>query len=153
MIFGFLPQNLKTEAVAVAFSIAWPGGTVEPGPGDDQAGDWLATFRRGLYGCLTARADELFELADAVLCAGGPVRRWRGLSLAGELLVGARSAARQRQIFGSASLVGQTQQAAWRRNWADIRGRRRRLAVCRCGTRPAYVSSMVKIILRIGASS
>ena len=82
MIFGFLPQNLKTEAVAVAFSIAWPGGTVEPVPGDDQAGDRLATFRRGLYGCLTARADELFELADAVLCAGGPVRVLAGLSLA-----------------------------------------------------------------------
>jgi hypothetical protein len=82
MIFGFLRQNLKTEAVAVAFSIAWPGGTVEPGPGDDQAGDRLAAFRRGLYGCLTARADELFELADAVLCAGGPVRVLAGLSLA-----------------------------------------------------------------------
>jgi hypothetical protein len=78
MIFGFLRQNLKTEAVAVAFSIAWPGGTVEPGPGDDQAGDRLAAFRRGLYGCLTARADELFELADAVLCAGEPVRVWPG---------------------------------------------------------------------------
>ena len=24
--------------------------------------------------CLTARADELFELADAVLCADGPVQ-------------------------------------------------------------------------------
>ena len=29
MIFGFLPQNLKTEAVAVALSIAWPGSCVE----------------------------------------------------------------------------------------------------------------------------
>src|SRR5260370_40946191 len=74
MIFGFLRQNLKTEAVAVAFSIAWPGGTVEPVPGDDQAGDRLAAFRRGLYGWLTARADELFRLADAGLSAGGPVR-------------------------------------------------------------------------------
>src|SRR5260370_12639229 len=82
MIFGILPQNLKTEAVAVAFSIAWHGGTVEPGPGDDQAEGRLAAFRRGLYGCLTARADELFELADAVLCAGGPVRGPAGLSLA-----------------------------------------------------------------------
>jgi hypothetical protein len=64
MILGFLPQNLKTQAVAVAFSIAWPGGTVEPGPGEDQARDRLAVFRRELYGCLTARADELFEVAD-----------------------------------------------------------------------------------------
>jgi hypothetical protein len=31
-------------------------------------------FRRQLYGCFTARADELFELADGALCAGGPVR-------------------------------------------------------------------------------
>jgi hypothetical protein len=82
MIFGFLRQNLKTEAVAVAFSITWPGGTVEPGAGDGQAGDRLAAFRRGLYRCLTARADELFELADAVLCTSEPVRVLAGLSLA-----------------------------------------------------------------------
>src|SRR5262249_41923514 len=74
MIFGFLRQNLKTEAVAVAFSIAWPEGAVEPGPGEAQARLRLVAFRRGFYGCLTARADELAELADAVLCAGGPVR-------------------------------------------------------------------------------
>jgi DDE superfamily endonuclease len=82
MIFGFLRQNLKTKAVAVAFSIAWPEGAVEPGPGEARARDRLAAFRRGLYGCLTARADELFELADAVLCAGGPVRVLAELSLA-----------------------------------------------------------------------
>jgi hypothetical protein len=35
-------------------------------------------------GCLTARADELSELADAVLCADGPVRDLAGLSLAPE---------------------------------------------------------------------
>jgi hypothetical protein len=64
MIFGFLPQNVKTQAVAVAFSIAWAEGAVEPGPGEDQARDELAGFRRQLYGCFTARADELFELAD-----------------------------------------------------------------------------------------
>ena len=34
----------------------------------------LAWFRRDFYGCLTARTDEIFELADAVLCADGPVR-------------------------------------------------------------------------------
>ena len=73
VIFGFLPQNWKTQAVAVAFSIAWPGGTVEPGPGEDQARDRLAGFRRELYGCLTARADELFELAGAVLWDGDAI--------------------------------------------------------------------------------
>jgi len=82
MIFGFLPQNLKTQAVAVAFSMAWPGSEVEPrAEGNVQAQDRLAAFRRQLYRCLTARADALFELADAVLCADGPVRVLAGLSL------------------------------------------------------------------------
>jgi hypothetical protein len=34
--------------------------------------------------CFTRRADVLFELADAVLCADGPVRVLAGLSLAPE---------------------------------------------------------------------
>ena len=38
----------------------------------------------GFYACLTARADELCELADAVLCADRPVRNLAGLSLAPE---------------------------------------------------------------------
>nr|WP_202919266.1 transposase [Saccharothrix deserti] len=33
----------------------------------------LLGFRQGFYGCLTARADALFELADAALCTDGPV--------------------------------------------------------------------------------
>ena len=43
----------------------------------------LSRFRRDFHACLTARADELCELADAVLCADGPVQepgrpcRWR----------------------------------------------------------------------------
>ena len=44
----------------------------------------LSRFRRDFHACLTARADELSELADAVLCAGGPVRCLAGLSLAPE---------------------------------------------------------------------
>ena len=44
----------------------------------------LARFREEFYGCLTRRADTLFELADAVLCADGPVRTLAGLSLAPE---------------------------------------------------------------------
>jgi hypothetical protein len=44
----------------------------------------LSGFRQGLYRCLPARADALFELADAVLCADGPVRTLAGLSLAAE---------------------------------------------------------------------
>jgi hypothetical protein len=41
----------------------------------------LSQFRREFHACLDARADELFELADAVLCADGPVRDLAGLSL------------------------------------------------------------------------
>ena len=44
----------------------------------------LARFRREFHACLTARSDEVFELADAVLCAGGPVRNLAALSLAPE---------------------------------------------------------------------
>ena len=91
MIFGFLPENLKTQAVAVVFSIARERAGVE-GAGAGASGrdavkaaqDRLAAFRRGFYGCLTARADELFELADAVLCSSGPVRVLAGLSLESE---------------------------------------------------------------------
>jgi hypothetical protein len=44
----------------------------------------LSRFRLDVYGCLTGRADELCELADAVLCADGPVQTLAGLSLAPE---------------------------------------------------------------------
>src|SRR5580700_8119994 len=44
----------------------------------------LSRFRLEFRACLTARGDELFELADAVLCADGPVRTLAGLSLAPE---------------------------------------------------------------------
>jgi hypothetical protein len=41
-------------------------------------------FRLDFHTCLTARRDELLELADAVLCADGLVRTLAGLSLAPE---------------------------------------------------------------------
>src|SRR5499425_3627458 len=44
----------------------------------------LAGFRLDFHACLTARADELCELADAVLCADGPVRNLAALSLVPE---------------------------------------------------------------------
>ena len=44
----------------------------------------LSRFRRDFHACLTARADEQCELADAVLCADGPVKTLAGLSLAPE---------------------------------------------------------------------
>ena len=42
----------------------------------------LSRFRREFHSCLDARADELSELANAVLCADGPVKTLAGLSLA-----------------------------------------------------------------------
>jgi hypothetical protein len=58
--------------------------SLQAGAADVESFAVLSRFRRDLHGCLTARADELCELADAVLCAGGPVRSLAGLSLAAE---------------------------------------------------------------------
>ena len=41
----------------------------------------LTGFRQEFYRCVTARADALFELCDAVLCAEGPVTSLPELSL------------------------------------------------------------------------
>jgi DDE superfamily endonuclease len=49
-----------------------------------EAADRLRRFRGELYGCLGRRADELFELTDAVLCAEGSVRSLVGLCLVPE---------------------------------------------------------------------
>src|SRR5258708_5974488 len=86
MIFGFLRQNLKTQCPGAAGGVAWTGGggEQEPDDGRTRACEGLGSFRGELHGCFTARGDELFELADAVLCAEGPVRTLVGLSLAPE---------------------------------------------------------------------
>jgi hypothetical protein len=57
----------------------------DTGPGDTpaQRGD-LAWFRQEFYRSLAARADALFELTNAVLCADGPVRSLVDLSLVAE---------------------------------------------------------------------
>ncbi|MFI9389241.1 transposase, partial [Kutzneria sp. NPDC052558] len=44
----------------------------------------LVAFRQAFHDCLTRRADALFELTDALLCAPGPVTSLVELSLAGE---------------------------------------------------------------------
>jgi hypothetical protein len=44
----------------------------------------LDVFRRELYRCFSARADALFELADALLCSDGPVRSLVDLTLTAE---------------------------------------------------------------------
>jgi hypothetical protein len=82
IIFGFLSQSSKTRAVAVDSSVPYRRA------GGEQAGraglEELGWFRAELYGCLTARADALFELTDAVLCAEGPVRTLVELALTPE---------------------------------------------------------------------
>ena len=65
----------------MAFSMTWLEAGVEGPASEDQARGVLAAFRGELYRCLTARADALFELADAALCADGPVRVLAALSL------------------------------------------------------------------------
>jgi DDE superfamily endonuclease len=52
-------------------------------PGRVEAVEELSRFRTDFYGCLDARADALFELAEAMLCAEGPVVSVPELSLAG----------------------------------------------------------------------
>ena len=81
IIFGFLPQNLKTKAVAVAFSMAWAEARAGAGEERDQARGRLAGFRRELYRCLGRRRDVLFEVADALLCRQERVHMLAELSL------------------------------------------------------------------------
>jgi hypothetical protein len=68
------------HAVAVLYL---PYAEVPGEVGPAGAGD-LASFRREFYRCLTARADALFELTDAVWCSAGPVRTLVELSLCPE---------------------------------------------------------------------
>lgn len=44
-----------------------------PDAGPGEAFAQASRFREDLFGCLTARGDELFDLVDALLCADGPV--------------------------------------------------------------------------------
>ena len=74
-------HTVSMEAVAVASSMTQVRNSGEELLGAGEARRRLAGFRGQFYRCLTARADELFELADAVLCADGPVRVLAGLSL------------------------------------------------------------------------
>src|SRR5437763_13326001 len=58
--------------------------SLQDGAADVESLAVLSRFRLDFHACLAARADELFELSDAVLCAGEPVRTLAGLSLAAE---------------------------------------------------------------------
>jgi hypothetical protein len=82
ILFGFLSQSSKTKAVAAVMSVTDGSNT---GVGDTRFGPGeLDRFRWEFYRSCTARADALFELADAVLCADGPVRSLVELSLVAE---------------------------------------------------------------------
>src|SRR6266851_4540274 len=85
------------QAVAMAHSVAWDADRIQQhaeipaAPGlialsVDRGAELarLSGFRTAFYRCLRARADELFELTDAVLCTDGPVKTLVGLSLAPE---------------------------------------------------------------------
>lgn len=56
--------------------------SILPEPGAASGAGALAAFRAGLYQCLTARADTLFELVEALLCQSDPVTSFPALSLA-----------------------------------------------------------------------
>ena len=86
MIFGFLPQNLKTGAVAVAFIMSWREG----GNGPDQEMARLAGFRDGLYCSLGMRRDALFDACDALACRQDRVLMLAELSLEPEFRRGHR---------------------------------------------------------------
>jgi hypothetical protein len=72
---------LAVEAVAVAFSMAWPEYAVQDRADQQRARGMLAAFRGEVYRCLGRRRDALFELADAVLCRPGRVHMLAELSL------------------------------------------------------------------------
>jgi hypothetical protein len=82
ILFGFLSQISKTKAVAAMASVAH-ARAVELGDTSDPWSD-LGWFRQELYRSLPARADALFELTDAVLCADGPVHSLVDLTLMAE---------------------------------------------------------------------
>jgi DDE superfamily endonuclease len=82
ILFGFLPQSSKTKAMAAMLIVAHARAAGAP----DTPG-WLGDldrFRQEFYGSLSARADALFELTDAVLCADGPVTSLVELTLLAE---------------------------------------------------------------------
>jgi hypothetical protein len=87
MIFRFPGKDSKDRTVAVATIVDYLGGLVLPDTPTDRAhgpATTLACFRRDFYQCLNRRADALFELTDAVLCADGPVTSLVELSLTAE---------------------------------------------------------------------
>src|SRR5262249_31997225 len=74
IMFSTKKTGSQPRAVMSSVTEAVTGGELEV----------LTGFREELYRCLSLRADALFELGEAVLCAEGPVRSLVELSLAAE---------------------------------------------------------------------
>ena len=79
IIFGFSPQNLKTQGGGRGFQYGLGGGRGRE-RGEIRRGN-AGGVPRELYRCFTARADALCELADAALCKRDRVRMLAELSL------------------------------------------------------------------------
>jgi hypothetical protein len=73
MVLAKEPMSTTRAAVIIVHDAGSAGGL-----------GTLSAFRRTFYECLQRRADALFELCDAVLCADGPVCSLVGLSLTAE---------------------------------------------------------------------
>ena len=69
------------EAVAVAFSMAWPREAVQDLQDGEQARGLLAAFRGELFCCFGKYRDTLAEVCDAVLCKQDRVHMAAELSL------------------------------------------------------------------------
>ncbi len=103
----------------------------------------LSRFRTDFYDCLTARADALFELTDAVLCTDGPVQSLVDLALAPEhrrghgalyagLNRGGVDVARLRRVLAGGRCPGQ-RTAGWCWPSMSRRGFGRTPGPCRTG--------------------
>jgi len=79
-MLGVTTQPLAVRETAVDSTFSCRGA----GPQSAACAGPLARFRDGLYSCLGPRADGLFSVADAVLCAGGRVTDLARLSLVPE---------------------------------------------------------------------
>ena len=108
----------------------------------------LAGFRRELYRCLTRRADALFELADAVLCAAGRVTDLARLSLVPEF-------GRGHGALYDALNAGRVEIGRLRRRWRGCRCRPGRTggsgwrSTCRAWLRPEAATSPERMFCHV----
>jgi hypothetical protein len=87
---GGLPQTIPGEAGGGLAAVSLVPQPPDPARAADAVARFqaLREFRAGLYRCLTSRADALFELCDAILCADHAVTSLVQLSLVPEFTRG-----------------------------------------------------------------